>query len=68
MVCSSPEYAIQSGERRGDADSACGIFLVRIVAAPEEIQDADHRADVPGRRRRMPTAGADNIRGQRPAR
>jgi hypothetical protein len=38
------------GERRGDADSPCRIFSCVLWRRPEEIQDADHRADVPGRR------------------
>jgi AcrR family transcriptional regulator len=44
-----------------------GFFSCVFWRRPEKIQDADHRADVPGRRRRTPTAGANNIRGQRPA-
>lgn len=45
-----------------------GFFSCVMWRQPEEIQHADHRAGVPERRRRTPTAGADNIRDQRPAR
>ena len=44
-----------------------GFFSCVLWRQSEEIQYADHRAGVPGRGRRTPTAGAGNIRDPGPA-